>query len=163
MRETTIVTLYKNEGDRSDCSNYRGIIEHCGEGLRSGPANQTSETCLTCLPTIPVRVQSRKIHHRYDLFSTPAQLQEKFREQGMPLYVAFIDLTKAFDLVSRKGLFRLLEPCQDPQHVFSAELAGPCTAHGGRPLDERHPIWTTHQWCDANWTTSPQIQGCLQS
>ena len=27
----------------------------------------------------------------------------------MPLYVAFIDLTKAFDLVSRKGRFRLLE------------------------------------------------------
>ena len=26
------------------------------------------------------------------------QLQEKCREQGKPLYVAFIDLTKAFDL-----------------------------------------------------------------
>ena len=33
------------------------------------------------------------------------QLQEKCREQGKPLYVAFIDLTKAFDLVSRDGLF----------------------------------------------------------
>ncbi|GAA6101903.1 uncharacterized protein LOC116952123 [Tachysurus ichikawai] len=37
------------------------------------------------------------------------QLQEKCREQQMPLYIAFIDLTKAFDLVSRSGLFRLLE------------------------------------------------------
>ncbi len=27
----------------------------------------------------------------------------------MPLYIAFIDLTKAFDLVSRSGLFRLLQ------------------------------------------------------
>ena len=36
------------------------------------------------------------------------QLQEKCREQGKPLYVAFIDLTKAFDLVSRDGLFKIL-------------------------------------------------------
>ena len=35
------------------------------------------------------------------------QLQEKCREQGKPLYVAFIDLTKAFDLVSRNGLFKI--------------------------------------------------------
>ena len=37
------------------------------------------------------------------------QLQEKCREQGKPLYVVFIDLTKAFDLVSRDGLFKILE------------------------------------------------------
>ena len=36
------------------------------------------------------------------------QLQEKCREQKRPLYFAFIDLTKAFDLVSRRGLFTLL-------------------------------------------------------
>ena len=36
------------------------------------------------------------------------QLKEKCREQRMPLYIAFIDLTKAFDLVSRRGLFQLL-------------------------------------------------------
>ena len=35
-------------------------------------------------------------------------LQEKCREQQRPLYIAFIDLTKAFDLVSREGLFKLL-------------------------------------------------------
>ena len=37
------------------------------------------------------------------------QLQEKCHEQRQPLYIAFIDLTKAFDLVSRKGLFTLLQ------------------------------------------------------
>ena len=36
------------------------------------------------------------------------QLQEKCREQHQPLFIAFIDLTKAFDLVSREGLFKLL-------------------------------------------------------
>ncbi|KAL1250633.1 hypothetical protein QQF64_018429 [Cirrhinus molitorella] len=36
------------------------------------------------------------------------QLQEKCREQQMPLYISFIDLTKAFDLVSRDVLFKIL-------------------------------------------------------
>ena len=36
------------------------------------------------------------------------QLQEKCREQWQPLFVAFIDLTKAFDLVSRDGLLKIL-------------------------------------------------------
>ena len=44
-----------------------------------------------------------------DMIFTVRQLQEKSREQGKPLYLAFIDLTKAFDLVIRKGLFQLLE------------------------------------------------------
>jgi len=35
------------------------------------------------------------------------QLQEKCREQRMTLYAAFLDLTKAFDLVSREGLFKI--------------------------------------------------------
>ena len=37
------------------------------------------------------------------------RLQEKCREQRFPLYIAFIDLTKAFGLVSRSGLFKLLQ------------------------------------------------------
>ena len=44
-----------------------------------------------------------------DMIVTVRQLQEKSREQGKPLYLAFIDLTKAFDLVIREGLFQLLE------------------------------------------------------
>ena len=36
------------------------------------------------------------------------QLQEICREQKKPLYIAFIDLTKAFDLVSKDGLFNIL-------------------------------------------------------
>ena len=43
-----------------------------------------------------------------DMVVSHRQLQEKYREQQMPLYVAFIDFTKAFDLVSRDGLFQIL-------------------------------------------------------
>ena len=34
---------------------------------------------------------------------------EKCREQRMPLYITFIDLTKAFDLVNRRGLLEILK------------------------------------------------------
>ena len=47
------------------------------------------------------------------------QLQEKCREQHMPLFVAFIDLTKAFDLVSRDGLFRVLPKIGCPPKLQS--------------------------------------------
>jgi hypothetical protein len=37
----------------------------------------------------------------------------------MTLYIAFIDLTKAFDLVSRSGLFKLLEKIGCPPHLHA--------------------------------------------
>ena len=43
-----------------------------------------------------------------DMIFSLRQLQEKCREQQRPLFVAFIDLTKAFDSVSREGLFHIL-------------------------------------------------------
>jgi hypothetical protein len=43
-----------------------------------------------------------------DLIFSFRQLQEKCREQGKQLHAAFVDLTKAFDLVSRQGLFSIL-------------------------------------------------------
>ena len=36
-------------------------------------------------------------------------LQENAREQQMPLHVAFVDLTTAFDYVNREALFTILK------------------------------------------------------
>ena len=47
------------------------------------------------------------------------QMQEKCREQGKPLYLAFIDLTKAFDLVSRDGHFKILAKISFPPTLLS--------------------------------------------
>ena len=59
-------------------------------------------------------LSSWKIHGRYDLF-TPTTAGE----ENLPLYVAFIDLTKAFDLVSRDGLFKALEKIGCPPKLHS--------------------------------------------
>ena len=54
-----------------------------------------------------------------DMIFSLRQLQEKCREQNQPLYVAFIDLTKAFDLVSRDGLFKVLNRIGCPERLLS--------------------------------------------
>ena len=44
-----------------------------------------------------------------DMVFVLRQLQEKCREQNRGLYVTFVDLTKAFDTVSRNGLWQILK------------------------------------------------------
>ena len=44
-----------------------------------------------------------------DMMFVLCQLQEKCREQNKELYATFVDLTKAFDMVSRAGLWLILE------------------------------------------------------
>ena len=119
MRDATIVTLYKNKGDRSDCNHYRGI------SLLSIVGKVFARILLTRLQTLAARIYPesqcgfRAGRSTIDMIFTVRQIQEKCREQGKPLYLAFIDLTKAFDLVSRKGLFQLLEKIGCPPTLCS--------------------------------------------
>ena len=39
---------------------------------------------------------------------TARQLQEKCQEQNVDLYMTFVDLTKAFNTVSREGLWKIM-------------------------------------------------------
>ena len=108
MRDAKIITLYKNKGDRSDCNNYRGI------SLLSIVGKAFARVILKRLQKLAERVYPesqcgfRAARSTIDMVFSLRQLQEKCREQRRPLYLAFIDLTKAFDLVSRTGLFNLL-------------------------------------------------------
>ena len=43
-----------------------------------------------------------------DMIFTARQLQEKCQEQNVDLYMTFVDLTKAFDTVSRDGLWKIM-------------------------------------------------------
>ena len=43
-----------------------------------------------------------------DMIFTARQLQEKCQEQNVDLYMTFVDLTKAFDTVSREGLWKIM-------------------------------------------------------
>lgn len=109
MRDAKIITLYKNKGERSDCNNYRGI------SLLSIVGKVFARVVLERLQVLGERVYPesqcgfRAKRSTIDMIFSLRQLQEMSREQNKPLFLAFIDLTKAFDLVNRKGLFALLE------------------------------------------------------
>ena len=107
LRDSKIITLYKNKGDRCDCNNYRGI------SLLAIVGKVFARVVLSRLQVLGERVYPesqcgfRSRRSTIDMVFSLRQLQEKCQEQNQPLFLAFIDLTKAFDLVSRKGLFDL--------------------------------------------------------
>ena len=119
MRDSKIITLYKNKGERSDCNNYRGI------SLLSIVGKVFARVILIRLQKLAERIYPesqcgfRAERSTIDMVFSLRQLQEKCREQHMPLYIAFIDLTKAFDLVSRYGLFKVLPKIGCPPKLQS--------------------------------------------
>lgn len=81
-------------------------VSPCKEKFCSNGFNATPSLWWSLLPRIPVDM----------IFYL--QIQRK-REQHMPLYIAFIDLSKMFDFVSRKGLFQLLIKLSCPPQLRS--------------------------------------------
>ena len=119
MRDSKSITIYKNKGERNDCNNYRGI------SLRSIDGTVFARVKLIRLQKLAERIYPEsqcgfgaERSTIYTIFSL-RQLQERCREQHMPLYIAFIDLTKAFDLVSRDGLFKVLPKIRCPHKLQS--------------------------------------------
>ncbi len=50
-----------------------------------------------------------------DMIFAACKLQEKCQEQNVSLYTIFLDLTKAFDTLSREGLWKIMSKfgCRD--------------------------------------------------
>ena len=123
MRDANIVTLYMKKGDRSDCNNYRGT------SLLSVLGKVFARVALQRLQQVTERVYPesqcgfRVQRPTTDMIFTLRQLQEKCREQKQPLFIVFVDLTKAFDLVSRRGLFHLLEKIGCPQKLLKVVMS----------------------------------------
>ena len=119
MRDSNIITIYKNKGERNDCNNYRDI------SLRSIVGKVFARVILIRLQKLAERICPesqcgfRAERSTIDLIFSLRQLQEKGREQHMSLYIAFIDLTKAFDLVNRDGLFKVLPKIGCPPKLHS--------------------------------------------
>ena len=110
LRNAVIITLYKNKGVKSDCSNYRGItlLSIAGKVLARILLNRL-------IPSIgegnlpESQCGFRTSRNTTDMVFVLRQLQEKCREQNKGLHITFVDLTKAFDTVSREGLWLILE------------------------------------------------------
>ena len=117
MHDANIITLYKNKGDRSDCHNYRGIslLSVIGKAFARIVLNRLQMLAEWVYPEAQCTLRAGR--STIDMIFSLRQLQEKCHEQRKPLNIAFIDLTKAFDLVSKKGLFTHLQRigCPSPK------------------------------------------------
>ena len=107
MRDSNIITLCEHKGI---------FLYYCWEGLRLSSTEQAAVTGRTNTPRGSVPVQSRKVIDM--VFSLPS-LKEKCREQRQKLYIAFVDLTKAFDLVNRNALFTMLQRIVCPPNLLT--------------------------------------------
>ena len=107
-KNASIVPLFK-KGDRKECGNYRGIslLSIVGKILSRVLLNRINEHISpNILPESQCGFRSGR--STMDMIFCLRQVQEKCIEQNMPLYVVFVDFSKAFDTVSRNGLWLVL-------------------------------------------------------
>ena len=109
MRNAKIITLYKNKGERRNCNNYRGIslLSIVGKVFARVILPRLQVLASTVYPEAQCGFKAEK--STIDMIFATRQLHEKCKEQHMPLYIAFIDITKAFEPLSRDGLFQVLK------------------------------------------------------
>ena len=120
LRDAVIITLYKNKGVNSDCSNYRDItlLSIPGKILaRVLPNRLVPSIAADHIPESQCGFRAKR--STTDMVFSLRQLQEKCREQNKGLYITFVDLTKAFDTVSRKGLWLIMKRLGCPQKFLT--------------------------------------------
>eukprot|EP00745_Piridium_sociabile_P040226 TRINITY_DN767_c0_g1_i3.p1 TRINITY_DN767_c0_g1~~TRINITY_DN767_c0_g1_i3.p1 ORF type:complete len:1045 (-),score=247.16 TRINITY_DN767_c0_g1_i3:182-3316(-) len=109
FKDANIVHLYKNKGDRASCDNHRGIslLSIAGKIMARVILNRITSNLLDDVVS-ESQCGFRRNRGTIDMIFAIRQIQEKCREQNKHLYVLFVDLTKAFDTVSREGLWVIL-------------------------------------------------------
>lgn len=110
--------LYKNKGDKSDCNKYSG------NSLLSVFGKVVTRIVLRRRQVLGERIYPenqcgfRSSRSTVDMIFMLLQLQEKCRKKSVPFYVAFLDLTKAFDTVSSTGLNSVLQRIGFPNTIL---------------------------------------------
>ena len=120
FKDASIIHLYKRKGNRQVCDNHRGIslLSIAGKIFARILLNRlTAHLDEDLLPES--QCGFRKKRGTTDMVFAARQLQEKSQEQHCDLYSAFIDLTKAFDTVSREGLWRIMAKYGCPKKFIS--------------------------------------------
>ena len=108
-KDAIIMVLHKKK-DRNECGNYRGIslVVHAGKILLKIIARRLSEYYerVGILPEEQSGLRPNR--STTDMMFVIRRLQELARKKRIPLYVCFIDLTKAYDSVGRTLLWTVL-------------------------------------------------------
>ena len=108
-KNANIILGHKQKGDRAECGNSRGIslLSVAGKVLAKIMLTRLLEHIVD-LVLPEYQCGFRRGRSTIDVIFVARQLQEKYREQHQDLYLAFVDLTKAFDTVNRDLLWNIL-------------------------------------------------------
>ena len=108
----------KQPNVQTDCSNNRGItlLSIAGKILARVLLNRLIST-IAQLNTPESQCGFRSNRGTVDMVFVLRHIQKKCREQNMGLYAAFVDLTKAFDTISRDGLWKILARLGCPPQI----------------------------------------------
>ncbi|BHF71434.1 hypothetical protein SprV_0401449200 [Sparganum proliferum] len=119
FKDATIVHLYKRKGNRQLCDNHRGIslLNIAGKIFAHILLNRLNNHLEQGL--LPESQCGLRRHRgTTDMIVAARQLQEKCQEMRTHLYTTFIDLTKAFDTVSREGLWKTMQKFGCPERFI---------------------------------------------
>ena len=122
-KDASIVPLFK-KGSRVDCGNYRGIslLSIASKIFARILLNRLNSQIISqALPETQCGFRSGR--STMDMIFSLRQVQEKCLEQNMPLYAVFIDFSKAFDTVSREGLWQVLRKFGCPEKFIKLTAA----------------------------------------
>ena len=124
-----IIMVLHNKKDRTECGNYRGIslVAHASKILLKIIARRLSEYCERVGILPEEQSGFRPNHSTTDMMFVIRRLQELARKKRIPLYVCFIDLTKAYDSVDRTLLRIVLVRFGLSQNMISVI----CQSHDG--------------------------------
>ncbi|BHF60467.1 hypothetical protein SprV_0100343200 [Sparganum proliferum] len=111
FKDSTIVHLYMRKSSLQICDNHRGIAGRVFTRILLKRLNNHLEQCL-----LPERHCGFRRHRgTTDVIFAARQLQEQCQEMRTNLYSTFEDLTKAFDLVNREGLWKIMQKFGCPE------------------------------------------------
>ncbi|VDP13630.1 unnamed protein product [Heligmosomoides polygyrus] len=98
-RNSTIVPIFKQKGDASECSNYRGIklISHTMKNYERLVDSRLREM----VPISQVQWDLMPERSTTDVIFIACQVMEKYQENQKLCYLAFLDLEKAHDRLPR--------------------------------------------------------------
>ena len=120
FKGASIIHIYKWKGNRQACDNLhrisllsisgkilaRVLLYHLNNHLEHGFSTES-------------QCSFRKERGTVDMVFAARQLQEKCQEQSTDLHLAYVDLTKAFDMVSRDGLWRIMAKYGCPEKFIT--------------------------------------------
>lgn len=154
FKDASIIHLYKHKGKKCECDNHRGISLLCVAGKILGRIilNRLNDT-LANLVLSESQCGFRSGRGTADMIFSLRQLQEKAREHDKELFVTFVDLTKAFDTVSRDALWVVLGKLGVPEKMLNVIIS----LHQGMMASVRSGGETSDTFRVSNGTK----QGCV--